>query len=212
MPAVGVTQDLRTTGIPGTLGLGLTGLSGLRRGIPRRAPENTSLNNLSGEYMILGINLGAGVELTDRLSVGAALTLGNGFEQLGFVGPLVGSAMVNGYALRGTAGVNYELNDCNTVGAYYQSKMDFNYPDAIRVGGNYHDLRIDQPDTFGLGFANPQPDGRRLAPGRQRLLQALGKRGPVPGRVRQPVGLRAGRADPTARPSSAWATPITAIR
>ena len=153
-PAIGVTQDLRSRGLPGTLGLGLTGLSGLGAEYRGRAPENDSLNNLSGEYMVLGINIGAGFDLTDRLSVGASMTLGSGFEQLGFVGPIISSAMVNAYALRGSAGLDYKLNDCNTVGAYYQSKMDFNYPDAIRVLGNYNDLRIDQPDTFGFGWAN----------------------------------------------------------
>jgi long-chain fatty acid transport protein len=154
VPAIGVTQDLRSSGLPGTLGFGLSGLSGLGAEYRGRVPENDTLNNLSGEYMVLGINVGAGFELTDRLSVGASMTLGSGFEQLGFVGPIVSSAMVNAYALRGSAGVNYELNDYNTLGAFYQSKMDFNYPAAIRVGGNYNDVRIDQPDTFGLGWAN----------------------------------------------------------
>ncbi len=154
VPAIGVTQDLRTRGIPGTFGLGLSGLSGLGAEYRGRVPENDPFNNLSNEYMVLGINAGAGFELTDRLSVGASMTLGSGFEQLGFTGPIVSSAMVNAYALRGSVGANYELNDCNTVGAYYQSKMNFNYPLAIRVGGVYHDLRIDQPDTFGFGWAN----------------------------------------------------------
>ena len=40
------------------------------------------------------------------------------------------------------------------MGAYYQSKMDFNFPDAIRVGLNYQDLKLDDPDTIGFGFAN----------------------------------------------------------
>jgi len=44
---------------------------------------------------MLGINIGAGFDLTDRLSVGASMTLGSGFEQLGFVGPIISSAMVN---------------------------------------------------------------------------------------------------------------------
>ena len=153
-PAVGVTQDLRGSGLPGTFGLGLTGLSGLGAEYRGRVPENSSLNNVSGEYMVLGINVGAGFELTDRLSVGASMTLGTGFEQLGLVGPFISSAMVNSYALRGSVGLDYQVNDCNTVGAYYLSKMDFNYPDAFRIGNTYHNLRIDQPDTFGLGWAN----------------------------------------------------------
>ena len=97
-------QDLRTLGVPGTLGVGLAGLSGLGAEYRGRAPDSSVLNNVSSEYMVLGVNMAAGVELTDRLSAGAALTLGTGFEQLGFTGPLVSSAMVHDYALRGTSG------------------------------------------------------------------------------------------------------------
>ena len=88
------------------------------------------------------------------------MTLGTGFEQLGFIGPIASTAMVHDYALRGTAGLDYKLNDCNTVGLYYQSRMDFEYPNAIRVTApisgvtTYQDLNVDQPQTFGLGWAN----------------------------------------------------------
>ena len=61
-------QDLRPVGVPGAFGLGFAGLSGLGaeyRGQRRRS----SLNNVSSEYMVLGINAAVGVELTDRLSV-----------------------------------------------------------------------------------------------------------------------------------------------
>ena len=103
------------------------------------------------------------MQLTDQLSVGASATLGTAFEQLGFVGPIVGSAMVHDYGVRGTVGCDYALSECDTIGAFYQSRMDFQFPDAIRVGGVYHDLNIDQPDTFGLGVAdNSLMDGNLL--------------------------------------------------
>ena len=56
--------------------------------------------------------------------------------------------------LRGTCGVTYDLNGCNTIGAFYQSKMDFQFPNAIRFNGTYRDLDVDQPATIGLGIAN----------------------------------------------------------
>jgi long-chain fatty acid transport protein len=62
--------------------------------------------------------------------------------------------MVNEYALRATVGAGYALNECNTLGAFWQSRMDFEFPDAIRVAGNYQNLQVDQPNTFGLGWAN----------------------------------------------------------
>ena len=95
-----------------------------------------------------------GVELGEKLSAGAALTLGNGFEQLGFTGPLASSAMVNAYGLRGTFGLDYALNPCNTVGVFYQTRLDFKFPDAVRFGNTYHDLSVSQPETVGLGWAN----------------------------------------------------------
>ncbi len=150
---IGVAQDLRALGLAGTLGLGLAGISGggaeYRGDVP-----GAFINNESNDYLVLGINVGAGFQLNDRLSVGATMTLGSGFEQLGLVGPIVGSAMVNGYALRGTLGFDYELNDCNTLGFYYQSKMSFDFPNALRVGTTYYDCRIAQPTTLGLGIAN----------------------------------------------------------
>jgi long-chain fatty acid transport protein len=157
---IGVAQDLRSIGLPGTMGMGLTGLSNLGDEYRGRVPESANpalLNNLNDEsasYLVLGLNMGAGFQLTDRLSVGASMTLGTGFEQLAFIGPISGSAMVNSYALRGTVGVDYDLNDCNTVGFYYQSKMGFDFPNAIRVGSNYLDVKIAQPATFGWGIAN----------------------------------------------------------
>ena len=157
---IGVAQDLRSIGLAGTIGMGLAGLSDLGDEYRGRVPESANfllfnnLNDESAAYMILGLNMGAGFQLTDRLSVGASMTLGTGFEQLAFIGPVSGSAMVNAYALRGTVGVDYELNDCNTLGFYYQSKMGFDFPNAVRVGSNYQDIRIDQPATLGLGLAN----------------------------------------------------------
>ena len=161
VPEIAATQDLRSLNIPGTLGLGFAGLSGLGAEYRGRVPENIGvddislgLNNASSEYMVLGVNLGAGVDLTDRLSAGATLTLGSGFEQLGFVGPLFSSAMVNDYGLRGKFGLDYNVNDSSTIGAFYQTRMDFDFPDAVRFNGTYHDILISQPETVGIGLAN----------------------------------------------------------
>jgi long-chain fatty acid transport protein len=159
-PAIGVTQDLRSLGLPGALGLGFSGLSGLGAEYRDRAPDGSFLSNLSSEYMVLGVNIGAGFELTERFSAGAALTLGTGFEQLGFVGPISSTALVHDYALRGTFGLDYDLNDCNTIGVLYQTRMDFQFPNAIRFtdpvtqNTTYHNLQVSQPQTIGLGLAN----------------------------------------------------------
>lgn len=153
-PEIGVIQDLRSAGVPGAFGLGFGSLSGLGAEYRGRAPAGSLLNNVSSEYLVLGVNAAMGVELSERLSAGAALTLGNSFEQFGFTGPLVSSAMVNAYGLRGTFGLDYAVNPCNTVGAFYQTRMDFQFPDAVRYLDVYRDLAVSQPATVGLGAAN----------------------------------------------------------
>ncbi len=87
---------------------------------------------MSNEYMVLGINMAAGFRGDRPAFRGRRDDAGHGFEQLGFIGPLAGSAMVHDYALRGTFGLDYDLNPCNTVGLYYQSKTDFQFSNAVR--------------------------------------------------------------------------------
>jgi len=136
--------------------LGFSTLSALGAEYRGLAPAGSSLNNVSNEYVVFGINAALGVELTNRLSAGAAITLGCGLEQLGLTGPLASSAMVTDYGLRGTFGLDYALNPCNTVGVFYQSRLDFQFSNALRVlsANTYRDLTIAQPQTVGLGFAN----------------------------------------------------------
>ncbi len=161
-PAIGVIQDLRSVGVPGALGLGFGGLSGLGAEYRGRAPDGSAMNNVSSEYVVLGVNVGVAFELNERLSVGGAMTLGNAFEQLGFTGPVASSAMVNAYGLRGDFGIDYALNPCNTVGAFYQTRLDFQFPNAVRVGNQYRDLLVSQPETVGLGWANRSLMGGNL--------------------------------------------------
>jgi long-chain fatty acid transport protein len=163
IPEIGLIQDLRSAGVPGTLGLGLSGTSGLGAEYRGKAPNDSFINNITEEYMVLGINFGAGIELSEKLSAGAAITLGTGFEQLGLVGPVTSTAMVHDYALRGTFGLDYAVNPSNTAGLFYQTRMDFDYPQAVRIVDTYHDLHMAQPETFGMGWANSSLlDGKLL--------------------------------------------------
>lgn len=161
IPNIGVVQDLSVLGVPGAVGLGVGGLSGLGAEYRGRAPAGTFANSFSSEYLVLGVNAGAGFKLSERLSVGASLTLGVGFEQLGLVQT---SAMVHDYGLRGNFGMDYALNGCNTVAAFYQTKLGFQFPNAfLNPNTNtYSDVRIDQPETIGLGFANRRFCGGNL--------------------------------------------------
>jgi long-chain fatty acid transport protein len=154
-PEIGVIQDLRPLGVPGDLGIGFSALSGLGAEYRGLAPAGNALNNVSSMYAVFGINVAMGVELSERLSAGAAITLGDGLEQMGFTGPLVSTAMVSDYGLRGTFGLDYALNPCNTVGVFYQTRLDFQFSNAVSfAGGPYRNLNISQPQTIGLGYAN----------------------------------------------------------
>lgn len=130
------------------------------RGVP-------ASNGTTSSILVLEMIPSVGVRLTDRLSVGVNGALGTAY----FNGPFVGiGAMVQAYGLRGGVGVNYDLGEATTIGAYWQSKQHFNFSDAIRLelfGGAYdpivRSIRMDLPSNVGLGIANRSLcDGRML--------------------------------------------------
>ncbi|MCE9555757.1 MAG: outer membrane protein transport protein, partial [Planctomycetes bacterium] len=100
-PNIGVTQDLSELGLPVTFGIGLFSNAGC--GVDfRDVPES---NGTSADYMALDIVFAAGMDLTDRLSLGAAFTLGNSYLD----GPFVDlGGMTPAYGIRGTVGLNYD--------------------------------------------------------------------------------------------------------
>jgi long-chain fatty acid transport protein len=159
---IGVTQDLRPLGLPGTLGMGfITGAGG---GVDFR--EVPASNGTSSALTVFEITNALGIDLTDRLALGASLTLGTGF----FDGPFVGiSAMTLDYALRGAVGLNYRVAEDTRVGFYYQTPQNFQFDEAIVLelgGGGFdiaRDIAMELPDNLGLGIANESLcDGRLL--------------------------------------------------
>jgi len=111
---IGVTQDLSALGLPATLGVGfITTAGGFMdfRHIPESGGTNTG-------QTIFNMPVAVGLDLTDRFSVGAGMSLGIAF----YDGPFVGvGGMTPDYALRGTIGANYLLTDNTTLGGYYQT-------------------------------------------------------------------------------------------
>ena len=144
------------------MGIGL--LSGAGAGLSfRGVPES---NGTSVTISVLEIAAGLGIELTDRLSAGATLILGNSTLDAPFQG--IGAAAY-AYQLRGSVGLTYDFAESTTLGFYYQTRQNFNYDDAIRIdlgGGAFsavQDVNLGLPDNFGLGFANNSlMDGRML--------------------------------------------------
>jgi long-chain fatty acid transport protein len=151
MGNIGVTQDLSELGLPATFGIGfITTAGGFVdfRQVPQSHGTNSALS-------IFSLPISLGVDLTDRLSVGATMALGIAFFDAPFVG--VGG-MTPDYALRASLGANYRLTDYTNVGAYYQTKQAFQFNNAFILnpgpGQISRDVRLDLPENIALGAAN----------------------------------------------------------
>ena len=154
---IGVTQDFTALGMPVTAGIGFITNAGA--GVDfREVPES---NGTSAHYMALDIPVALGVKLTDRLSAGAALTLGSSFLD----GPFVDiGGMTPAFALRGTVGFTYDLGSDTTVGMYWQTMKSYHFEDAVVFAdGTVDDVDFQHPENFGIGLANScLMDGRLL--------------------------------------------------
>ena len=157
LPTVGAIQDLSSLGIPGTLGLGITTQSGLSE----QFTDQIGSLGTHTEYFILGVTLGAGIDLTDRLAFGASMTLGDGYAGGGFLGS---SVVTHDYGLRGTFGFDYDLTSNTTLAAFYQTKMATQYKNMLYLSppGVFMDVDIEQPDNIGFGIANTSLMGGNL--------------------------------------------------
>ena len=150
MGNIGVTQDLSELGLPVTLGIGFVSTAGAAvdfRQVPQSHGTNSGLS-------IFSLPISLGVDLTDRLSIGATTALGIAFFNAPFVG--VGG-MTPDYALRASLGANYRLTDYTNVGAYYQTRQAFQFNNAFVLnpgpGQISRDVRLDLPENLGLGVA-----------------------------------------------------------
>jgi long-chain fatty acid transport protein len=118
------------------------------RHVPASNGTNTALT-------VFELPMVVGMDVSERLSVGAGLALGIAL----FDGPYVeigGTTM--DYALRGVIGANYAVSDFTTAGMYYQTEQAFRFDNAVRfdLGPNtfVQDVRMDLPQNLGFGVAN----------------------------------------------------------
>ncbi len=154
---IGVTQDFSALGLPATFGIGFITNAGA--GVDfREVPES---NGTSAHYMALDIPVALGIQLTDRFSAGAALTLGTSLLD----GPFVDiGGMVPAFALRGTVGLAYDVGPDTTAGLYWQTMKSFHFEDAVVfANGTVNDVDFQHPENLGIGIANSSlMDGRLL--------------------------------------------------
>lgn len=151
-----VAQDVRALGMPGTVAMGLFASSGAGLSL-RDVPAS---NGTTVTFQVLQIALGAGIDLTDNLAVGANFMLGSSTLDGPFTG-LTGAAY--DYALRGSVGLQYDAGRDTTLGLYYQTRQSFNFDDVVRLQLTtppditfdiIRDLPLGLPDNVGLGIAN----------------------------------------------------------
>lgn len=146
---IGLTQDLDFLGMPATLGMGL--MSNAGAGVDFRDVPNS--NGTSAQYLALDMVAAVGVDVTDRLSLGASFALGTSFLD----GPFVDiGGMTPAYGVRFNVGANYQLAPDTTLGAYWQSKKNLNFENAALLTGAAIpvDIAFDHPMNVGVGLAN----------------------------------------------------------
>lgn len=148
-PAVAVIQELDLMGYTAHWGFGLTALSGFGTSF-RNQPNSVGT---SSTLLILGFNNGLAVDVNDKLSVGAAMTVGTGILDA-ILARNTGSTA--DFGVRGTFGVDYDLPGDTTLGLFYQTKMKFDFDDLFKplIAKNFFNVKMDQPANLGIGLAN----------------------------------------------------------
>jgi long-chain fatty acid transport protein len=158
VPAIGVAQEVTGLPLPTTVGLAVFGAAGGGSSYVQVPASNAT----SSYLLLLEFAPSVAVELTERLSLGATMFVGDGYAS----GPFVGtSGMTNAYALRGGFGLDYELGDATWLGAYYQSTQAFRFDNEAILFSDRRPRDVDMglPQQVGMGIANESlMDGRLL--------------------------------------------------
>jgi long-chain fatty acid transport protein len=154
---IGITHDLSASGLPVTFGLGF--MAGSGAGVDfRHVPQGNGTNAM---FAALDVVTGAGIDLTERLSVGASMVLSNATLD----GPFVGfSGSSADYALRGTIGFDYALREDTRLGLFWKTKASYTFRNSFRLlPGSFLDVSVDRPECVGFGVSNSTlMDGRLL--------------------------------------------------
>ena len=158
VPAIGVSHELDGMPLPTTFGIGVMGAAGGGSSYVQ-APES---NGTSSYLLILEFAPSLAVSLTERLSIGATMFVGDGYAS----GPLLGvSSMTNAYSLGAGLGIDYSVSDATRLGAYYRSTQAFRFHDEVIPIGRAAPLDVDigLPQMVGIGISNESLlDGRLL--------------------------------------------------
>jgi len=169
VPQVAFTQDLSGVGVPVVLGGGVSAVSGI--GVDWRSNPNAL--GVGAEFIVLGVNLGAGYEVMPGLDVGFAATVSYAMLEAGLAGT---SGQAHDYGIRGTLGADYQLTEATNIGFYYQTELRHNWNNFVNLANDtdgsgdiqtseahYSDLDIEQPANFAFGVSHKFADNVRVA-------------------------------------------------
>jgi len=153
VPDVGMTFELA----PGfVIGTGLELDAGL--GTDFRSDTAGTLGlPMVVELISFNANVAGAYQITEKLSLGAAVTIGFGLAQMGTTGSLLPTSSVHDIALGGSLGATYQLLDDVMFSAAYKSKVGYNFKDILANNGTvpteFQDIKIEQPAEFIIGVA-----------------------------------------------------------
>jgi len=158
---IAVTQDFTAFDLPVTWGAAFLTGAGLGVNYMTEPASNGSVASL----LALNIATGVGVQVTERLAVGAQAYVTYSVLD----GPFSGiSAATPAYGIRGLFGTTYDVTDHTTLGGYWMTGQSLQFDDAVRLqNGNVfstsQDINLGLPETFGIGIANDSlMEGRLL--------------------------------------------------
>jgi len=158
VPALGVSQSLDGLPLPTTVGVAVLGAAGGGSSYV----QDPASNGTAAYLLFLEFAPSIAVAVTERLSIGATMFIGDGYSS----GPFVGtSSMTNAYALRAGIGIDYLLGDATRLGAYYLSTQAFRFDNQVILFNQTRPLDVDMglPQTVGLGISDESlVDGRLL--------------------------------------------------
>lgn len=171
VPQIAFTQDLSGVGVPIVLGGGVSAVSGI--GVDYRSTPNAL--GAGAEFIVLGVNLGAGYEVMPSLDIGFAATISYAMLEAGLAGT---SGQAHDYGIRGTFGADYHLTDSTDIGFYYQTELRHNWNNFVALsntdhgtldgfgdiaGAHYADLDVEQPANIAFGVSHKFADNMRVA-------------------------------------------------
>lgn len=152
VPTVAITQAFSENLV---VGLGLTAQSGV--GSDFRG--QSSGTDPTGELLVFNANVGGAYKLSENLSLGAMVTIGNGYFQASLS---ESTASAHAFGIRGTLGATYDMG-ATTIGGYYRSQLNIQYDNYISDGnGNFWSDNVAQPQEFAIGVANNSLMGGNL--------------------------------------------------